>query len=257
MLRRMLGYAYRNLLPSPVRKSLDLFEQLRAQQAESMHVPAEKRILVLAPHPDDDIFGCGGTLHRCRLNGSAITSVYMTDGGQGSGAESGDLVRIRRSEAERAAAIIGIEDLVFLENRDGQLRRTPAAVAEIARLLERTRPDAVFLPFLLDNHPDHRATNDIFVEAGCRAGGDPVCYGYEVWTSISFPNCVVDITGVLSVKMSAIEQHASQIKDLDLLNAFLGISQYRSVTAGLRNGNAEAFVRCTLREYRRLREIAA
>lgn len=255
MIRHAVRYLYRNLLPLPVRRSLDLFAQLRSTATAPIDVPAEKRILVLAPHPDDDIFGCGGTLHRCHLNGSIITSVYLTDGGQGNRAESGDLVGTRRREAERAAAIIGIDELVFLENRDGQLQCTPEAVSSVARLLERTRPDAVFLPFLLDNHPDHQVTSDIFIEAAARVSGDLVCYGYEIWTPLPVPNCVVDITKELPVKMTAIEQHASQLRDLNLRNAFLGMAQYRSVASGFRNGHAEAFIRCSLAEYRRLREV--
>jgi LmbE family N-acetylglucosaminyl deacetylase len=198
MMRHVLRYVYRNLLPLPIRKSLDLFPQLRSAAEKPQRVrteqPAEKKILVLSPHPDDDIFGCGGTLHRCHLSGSVITSVYMTDGRKGAAAESEALVRIRREEARRAAALIGIDELVFLEHRDGQLKSTPGAVSEMTRIVLALRPDAVYLPFLLDSHPDHLATNDIFVEAAARFDGDLVCYGYEIWTPLAMPKTKAAMT---------------------------------------------------------------
>ncbi len=239
---------------------MDIFPQIRAGMENLQLTPTVgmvgKNILVLSPHPDDDIFGCGGMLHKQHQGGSVITSVYMTDGRKGGEGNPEELVWTRREEAKRAAAIIGINETIFLDNRDGELICSADSVSKMTSILDTVRPDAVYLPFLLDNHPDHLATNDIFVTAVGQFKSELMCYGYEVWTPLAAPNCVVDISKELSVKLTAIKQHESQLKDINLLNAFLGLSQYRSIISGLKEGNAEAFMRCRVSEYRKLWKLA-
>ena len=80
-------------------------------------------------------------------------------------------------------------------------------IAELSAILKDLKPEAVFLPFLLDNHHDHIATNDIFVRATKDYNDAIMCYGYEIWTPIASPNCIVDITQEIEAKQKAVEEH--------------------------------------------------
>lgn len=254
MIRNILRYAYRYFLPRRISRSVDLFKELRTPRVEGLK---EKNILVLSPHPDDDIIGCGGTLHIYHQNGAEVTSVYLTDGRKGNpgGYKEDELVSIRKEEAKKAAKIIGIDKLIFLDHRDSELSSNPETAKQLSEILEDLKPDAIFLPFLLDNHADHITTNDIFVRSTKAYSDSVICYGYEVWTPMTAPNCIVDITGQLQVKKMAIEQHHSQLVKFDFIDAITGLSRYRSVLHNLTDGYAEAFSRCNIREYRRLWQV--
>ena len=250
------------MLPLRVRNSLDLFEELRQSSFDApMHAGEndlnEKNILVLSPHPDDDVIGCGGTLHIYHRRGARITIVYMTDGRKGNPKyDENSLVVQRREEARKATAVIGIDNLIFLDNKDTELSATPKTIKELQDILHKVKPEAVFLPFLLDNHPDHRATNDIFVKASFKYKAPLTCYGYEIWTPISTPNYAVNITDQIEVKKQSIEQHHSQTELCPINDCMSGLCKYRSLPYNLKDVYAEAFFQCSLSEYRYLWKIA-
>lgn len=257
MLRRILRYVYRQLLPADLRQSVDLFPCLRGETIRDCL--SEQRILVLSPHPDDDVIGAGGTLHRYHQKGAHITSLYLTDGRAGSRtyAES-ELIAIRQAEARQAADIVGIDQLIFLDHRDSELALTPETLKELTQVLEKTRPEAVFLPFFLDDHADHMATNRIFLAAAERYP-NCLCYAFGLWRLLPTYNFTVDITNCIDLKKQAIQAHASQVAECDLVGGSLGISKYYSIISGRFDGTgwAEVFIRCPLREYKRLAEAVA
>jgi N-acetylglucosamine malate deacetylase 1 len=258
--KRLLPYVYRSLLPVRLRAVIDLFPMLRGQLSapEVIDTPLGGRVLVLSPHPDDDILGAGGTLHKHHLAGDRIVSVYLTDGrkgGDGSVTEE-DLVQIRQEEARRAAEVIGIDDLIFLDNRDGELSANGKTIEELAEVIREQSPDLVYLPFVWDAHPDHMATNAVFVSALQRLPRRHfACYSYEVWSPL-VPNCLVRITDTAEVKKAALEQFESQIKCFALVEAAFGLSRYRGVMHGRGEQYAEAFLRCSAKEYVRLWKVA-
>ena len=253
MTRKILRYLYRNLLPARFKSSIDLFENLRQNSHKTLH---EKKLLVLSPHPDDDIIGCGGTLHRYHKEGAVITVVYMTDGRKGGiSYNEEELVLVRKEEASKAAFIIGVDKLIFLENKDAELALNEHSVKELSDIIENIQPEAVFLPFFTDNHADHIATNGIFLRAALKHKNDIMCYGYEIWTPLMSPNCIVNITSQLEIKKKALEQHQSQTSQLPLVEAMIGLARYRGVLYTLKDNYAEAFLQCPLSEYKRFYEI--
>lgn len=228
--------------------------------------PPGTRVLVLAPHMDDETLGCGGSLHRHVVAGESVTIAYMTDGRKGDPAlnakplppaererQENALAAVRRAEARHAAAMLGVRDLRFLENRDQELRVSPHTRRQVRELLEDLRPDLVYLPFPTDHHPDHRATNRIFLAAlaVCRGIAPPLCCGYEVWAPIE-PNCLVDITSVAEVKQRALAQFRSQMATIDFSRCIMGLHAYRSMVHLHGRGFAEAFVLLPAVEYRRV-----
>jgi LmbE family N-acetylglucosaminyl deacetylase len=150
-------------------------------------------VLVVAPHPDDDAIGCGGTLARLAAAGGRITVVYVTDGGAshpGSRRFPPERLRdVREGEARSALRRLGVrEPPHFLRAPDGGLGQLGAAerarlVARLTALVDAGRT-AVFAPWVRDPHPDHVATAAL-VEAALRAArARPDVLYYRVWLPV-------------------------------------------------------------------------
>ncbi|MFN3533131.1 MAG: PIG-L deacetylase family protein [Candidatus Brocadia sp.] len=245
-MKKLLRYIYKNLLPARISQSIDVFPRLRMPKVDGLQ---EKKVLVLSPHPDDDVIGCGGTLCRYHLMGAEIAVVYMTDGRKGNDRYMEDeLVRIRQEEAKRASRILGIDKLIFLDNRDSELSLSSKTITELSAILYDYKPEAVFIPFFMDNHPDHIATSQIFFSAA-KSLTSSMCYSYGIWTPLPTSNIVSDITKYLEKKTLAINEHKSQLELIDLTEAARGLSRYYSILNG-GNGYAELFIACPLNEYR-------
>ncbi len=114
--------------------------------------PPGRRWLVLAPHPDDEVFGLGATLGQAVARGVEVSLVVVTDGGaQGDAAE-------REREALASAAALGLGTPEFWRLADRSLQPRHAALRRALRgALERFTPDVVFVTSPVDLHPDHRA----------------------------------------------------------------------------------------------------
>jgi LmbE family N-acetylglucosaminyl deacetylase len=270
-MRKVLELSLRRLYaraPRPVRSALRLqFELLaRADWPVATEPPTARCALVLAPHMDDEVFGCGGTLARCADAGSRVVVAYLTSGARGharrggvGGRELGDrLVATRKQEARRAAAILGLRSLVFFDGEDGDLRVDPAIVRRLAGVAAAVRPDVVFLPFLTDTHRDHWVTNAIWLAAAAEAGlpAEFPCWGYEVWTPLA-GNRLVDIKLAVDRKSEAMRQFASQLAEYDYHRAMLSLNAFRSLLVDRGGGHAEAFYVAPLDLYRGLYEAAA
>lgn len=211
--------------------------------------------MVLAPHMDDEVIGCGGTLRKCVLSGKEIVVVYFTDGRQGDKYLSsiGEheliqhrqcLVQIRKDEARGACEVLGIEKMHFLDGEDQRLQSTPEMRGALAGLLTDFQPDTIFVPFFLENHPDHRETARVLVETVAGTSLCCECYAYEVWTAI-YPNCIIDITPVVETKRLALLRYQSQLKHNNYVRTTLGLNAFRSMNAD-GEGYAEAFWQSTL-----------
>jgi LmbE family N-acetylglucosaminyl deacetylase len=263
---RLLYSAY---VPEPVRNSLRLQLLLLRRDVEPARSDAPQgRIIVLAPHMDDEVFGCGGTLALSAKRGNSVTVVYITDGSKGypASAMAGksttelreaerQLSARRKEEGRRAATILGLETPVCLDLPDAALAVTSEAVARLASVLTSLTPEIVFLPFLTDLHHDHWLTNCLFVEAAAAANMDArvPCWGYEVWNPV-VANVVVDVTDVYPAKLAAISEFESQRAEYDYLRGIVGLNTYRSLLRGRGHGYAEAFHVGELGVYRRLYE---
>ena len=263
VLSGLLRVAYGRYVPEPVRNALRLNLLLLQRDREPVRAAAPAgRVVVLAPHMDDEVFGCGGTLAKAVGGGADVTVVFVTDGRKGyaattvagrSPAEVADwetrLSARRKEESRRAAKILGYRDAVYLDLPDGALACTAAAVDRVATALRDLQPDAVFLPFLTDVHHDHWLTNVLFADAAAAAAlrSDVACWGYEVWTPVP-ANVVVDVTDVFEQKSEAMGVFTSQT-EYTYRRAMEALNTYRSLFTAHGAGFAEGFYTCTLPVY--------
>lgn len=225
-------------------------------------------VLVFAPHMDDEVLGCGGTLRKHVLCGAHVTVVYMTDGRKGGDPEiyrrgltkealatlESALIVQRKEEARRAAEIIGIQQQIFLDYPDGGLRVSQQMVQQLRTILHEEQPSFIYLPSILDIHPDHRATNrGVYAATKNHAFGKdfaPIYREYEVWTPV-LSNRIVDISDVVDVKQQAIEQFDSQLAQTNYLRTQLALNAYRSLYFQ-GHGYAEAFFESSAEQHRSL-----
>jgi LmbE family N-acetylglucosaminyl deacetylase len=218
--------------------------------------PGDERVLVLAPHMDDEVIGCGGTLHRHAQRGGEITVVYLTDGRYGGQippeAKSHKLTQVRRAEAQQALATLGIQNALFLNAEETQLANTPALSHLLREILTTLRPHLVYLPFFWEEHPDHQAANQLLLDAVARENLHFDCHAYEVWTPL-FPNCLVEITSVVETKRQALQCYQSQLMENNYAHAILGLNAYRAIALSDSGMHfVEAFFMAPLVEYQEL-----
>lgn len=261
--RAVVRSIYRRLLPAGAKNSLRAWTMLDVPDSPPEVIDSfdEDRVLVLAPHMDDEVVGCGGTLRRHALAGASITVVFLTDGSSSdprlSGADSrqqsarAELCARRKRESGEAARILGYDDLVFLDRPDGDLRVDDALVREIASLIDQRRPGVIYYPCLLELHPDHWQASRLLAKVA-DSGLSPalagaICRGYEAWTPL-LPNRLVDISEVFEQKMDALRVFASQLQHVDYLRTTSALNTYRSVT---RDGEGywEAFFESTAAQH--------
>ncbi len=162
---------------------LDRGSRARSQEMSPEALAADA--VVIAPHPDDETLGCGGTLLRKRALGARVAVIFMTDGTASHQhlVPAKDLASEREAEAREAASVLGIEASAvhFLRFPDAQLvRHEQAALPRVIELLEQYRPAQVYAPFHRDGLADHVATANI-AERAASATGVRELLGFPVW----------------------------------------------------------------------------
>src|SRR6266481_4680049 len=187
-------------------------------------------VLVIAPHPDDESIGCGGTICLHTDRGDHVAAVFLTSGEFA----LSDLTRekawaIREGEAEESARILGITSVTFLRRPDHCLGDgIEEAATELRPLLERQQPQLIYLPHAYDGHPDHRACRPI-VQAALSSSliPPPTLLGYELWTPLSEYDRVENIGQTMARKLQAVRAHRSQIKQIRYDRAVSALNEYR------------------------------
>ena len=199
---------------------------------ELLDKPEGTRVLVVAPHADDEALGCGGTLAKHHLAGDRISVVFMTDGGKGeemAGGITGQaLVELREREAQQAGRALGVDECIFFRNPDGALRCTSRTVEQLSSVLDRLRPDVIYCPSPLDTHRDHRQACVTLARALSQGSRAVVVYLYEVWAPVP-ANCAVGID--LERKLRAIRLYRSQMDERELyVTAATALARYRGLS---------------------------
>ncbi len=187
-------------------------------------------LLVLAPHPDDEVIGCGGLVAWHRERGQPVTVAIMTDGSLGDRARARgpEYAEERRRETLAAGEKVGGFSAEFLAFPDGGLAGHPEAADSIADLLARVKPATVAFPSPFELHPDHRATATFALRALARRVNAPVILAFEIGAPMT-SNVLLDITPMMARKEAAIASYHSQLLHQDLIGKVRALNRARTV----------------------------
>jgi LmbE family N-acetylglucosaminyl deacetylase len=240
--------------------------------------------MVIGAHPDDNDFAAAGTSALWARQGKKIVWVVMTDGTEGSEVPSLDateLMLTREQEQRAACEVLGVRAVEFLRFPDGHLRNTDESREAVVRLIRKYRPrlvlthdptQQIFAPdpdekpeetaYL--NHPDHRATGSIVLDAIFPAAGNPRAYRellaeglqpyrvHEVYLFASErDNTYIDISETIEIKAQGLKCHTTQFDpDWDMVKEIkewgAGTAKEAKEKKGLEMEYAEAFRRIKL-----------
>ncbi len=191
-------------------------------------------VLVLAPHPDDESIGCGGTLCRHTGKGDRVVVVFLTSGELGlKHLPREQAWAIREREAKAAARILGLAGVEFLRQPDWSVGDQVAEAARaLCPILKREEARLIYLPHPNEWHPDHRAALSVLRAAlrRCRLPAREL-RAYEVWTPLSEYDHVEDITALMPRKLRALRAYRSQLGEFNYERAVRGLSQFRGELA--------------------------
>lgn len=183
------------------------------------------KVLVIAPHPDDEILGCGGTMARILAEGGNVEVAIVTKGQQPQFPV--EMVEGIRAETKAAHKLLGLATTHYLDLPAAALDRMSATELNgaLAGLVQGTQPDTLFLPFIGDIHTDHQLTFlAAMVAARPRHERAPRrIYAYETlsetnWyapgiTPAFIPNVFIDISETLERKLDAFRCFESQVRE--------------------------------------------
>lgn len=205
--------------------------------------PRPLRVLVIAPHPDDEAIGCGGAVCRHVAQGDTVSAVFLTSGELGlKQLPRAKAWAVREREARAAARLLGLARVDFLRQPDWTLGdHLPEAAGALRRVLRAVRPGLIYVPHAAEWHPDHQAALPLLRRAlaGLRSR-PPGALAYEVWTPLAAPDHVVDISRWMPRKLRALRAHRSQLDGFDYVRAVTGLNTFRGAL-GARCDYAEAF----------------
>lgn len=211
--------------------------------------PPPGPVLVVAPHPDDEVIGPGGTVALHHDAGDAVSVLVLTSGGASVGRPRGGAA-IREGESRQALRHLGPRITpYFARLADGALQRSTDRIAELIGS-HGSGAAALYVPTLWDPHPDHLAVAK--AAKSCGLDDDVLILGYEVWGAGPITT-VVDVTRVFARKQAALAEYVVALQTVDYVRSASGLAAYRSSVGSLGGrGFAEGFMAMPLGEYRRL-----
>ena len=214
------------LLPRPIRRTIrrylfpvvELFwavgygmvGRLRpaGQAVRAWTSPGRARVVIVAPHPDDETLGAGGAALLHRQAGDHVTAVVITDGrgSRAGGLPPDEMARRRAREIRDAAALLGVNDLVCLDLPEGQWDQQEAR-ARLAPLLREAH--VVYAPSCVDFHPEHVKVARVIADL---LRPDQTVRIYEIGVPLTahLVNLAADIGAVAPTKQRALAAFATQ-----------------------------------------------
>jgi len=199
--------------------------------------PNPKSVLVVCAHPDDPDFGAAGTVACWASQGAKVTYIIVTDGSKGSPEPEmtrEKLIQLREEEQRKAAKALGVSEIIFLRQPDGEIRNTFELQELIVRQIRKYKPDVLvthdptarIVNNAYLNHLDHREVGDAALDSAFPLARDRLNFpehekeGLEPHKVLDIfliftnePNYWVDVTTTIEKKIAALKEHKSQIGD--------------------------------------------
>ena len=212
------------------------------------------KTLVVAPHPDDEVLGAGGTLLRRKAEGATVAWLIVTTITSESG-WSVERVKQRADEIKRITAMFGFDAVFELNFPTTQLDQVPMSdlVAAVSNVFKTFEPEEVFVPHPADVHTDHRMVFDAV--ASCtkwfRYPSVNRVLAYETLSETDFglgteqgfrPNVFVNIESFLEDKLQAMDIYESELGEFPFPRsheAIRALAALRGAASGFKA--AEAF----------------
>jgi len=213
------------------------------------------KVLVIAPHPDDEVLGCGGTIAKHISRGDEVylcivTKAYPPEWPEGE-------IKKRKAEVLRVNKILGIRKTNFLDFPTAKLDTIPQKelIDSITRVVDEMKPEVIYIPHKGDVNQDHRLIFEATMVAARSKPGSIVkkVLAYETLSETEWaapfienafcPNLYVDISGTLEIKLKAMSEYKLELKDFPhprSLEAISALARIRGTSIGVTA--AEAFV---------------
>jgi len=201
-----------------------------------------KNILIIAPHHDDEVLGCGGSIAKKVAEGANVVVVYVTAGFSGVPdlRNKEEAIKLREKEAIKACKTLGVKKWFFLREGDRNLKFNLKTIQKLIKIIRIVNPNIVYLPHLKEGDFEHRlvsqmsqealwmATSKYFPELGKvhEEKYESILF-YEVWTPLTSPQFFEDISRFKDKKIEAIKCYSTQVKLISLTEAILGLNRYR------------------------------
>jgi LmbE family N-acetylglucosaminyl deacetylase len=187
-----------------------------------------ERVLTIQAHQDDTDIAAGGTIAKLTKMGKKVTYLLLTDGRHGVAdpeIPAAEAIRMRNAEQKKAAKILGVQDVIFLDYKDQHMDSSLELRRRLIGYVRENRPDVVFTfdpwrPY--EGNRDHRHTGMMALEA---AGFAYDMFEYpekdvepymvlEMYLYQPFlPDTWIDISDTIDLKLEAIRQHETQMGD--------------------------------------------
>lgn len=215
-------------------------------------------ILIFAPHPDDEVLGCGGTMAKRAAAGDAIYVCVVTKGVAPLYKESG--IQVIQQQCREADKLLGAIDTIFL-NFPAVMLETVLRYelnGKISDVVQQIKPDEVYIPHRGDMQLDHKMIVDAAMVA-LRPKYKHVVkriYAYETLSETGWdvpntvnefiPNVYEDITDMLPLKLQAMELFKSQLgtfPEARSVEALESLAKFRGAMVNCRAAEAFSLIR--------------
>jgi len=200
-------------------------------------------VLVFAPHPDDEVFGCGGAIIRHVAAGDPVHVVIVTDGGfqQQDGDENPDYAEVRKQESVAAAQVLGYGVPAFLGLPDRGLEYGEKLILQLQDEISKYESDLIYVPSIFEMHPDHQALGMSALEAVRRSEKPVKLFMYEIGVPLR-PNLLLDISNISEQKQNAMACFKSQLKVQNYTDHIQALNRFRTYTLPKSVTAAEAYM---------------
>lgn len=216
------------------------------------------RVLVIAPHPDDEIIGVGGTIAKRAENGDEVFVCVVTKGCQPLFTE--EFVEQGRRECREADRMLGVKETIFLDFPAVMLETVPRYElnGKISEVIQKVKPDEVYIPHRGDMQLDHQMVVDAAM-VGLRPKYEHVVkriYAYETLSETGWnipnvqnefiPNVYEDISSHLEKKLEAMKVFESQLSEFPAarsLGAMEALAKYRGAMVNVTAAEAFSLIR--------------
>ncbi len=210
-------------------------------------------VLVITPHHDDEVIGCGGTIALLAKKGAKVDILYMTSGYSGIPMVKDKKIATaqREAEARKSTTLLGVASLIFWRYPDRELEYSFKIVRRLVCLLRKRGYARLYFPHADEKDLDHQIVHRIVSEAVWLANTSyfpelgqatrlEQIINYEVWTPMIDVNFVEDISNVLYLKIEALRCYDSQFS-FDQARRLVGLNEYRAALSSKEKTAVEAF----------------